>query len=146
METVPEYWIHREKPGQDHPRPTTAREDRHLSIIATCNRVSKTSRLSRYLYDATGTRVSRVAVSKRLQEKGLLARRPAVCVPLTSTNSLNTDSRRTFIWRELGTPYLPSNVREIDNYGGRGLMLWACIMLGGRTPLYVFERGSVTGV
>ncbi|GBM74049.1 hypothetical protein AVEN_101999-1 [Araneus ventricosus] len=60
--------------------------------------------------------------------------------------SLNTDSRRTFIWREPGTRYLPSNVREIDHYGGGGLMVWAGIMLDGRTPLHVFERGAVTGV
>ncbi|GBN69292.1 hypothetical protein AVEN_35980-1 [Araneus ventricosus] len=60
--------------------------------------------------------------------------------------SLNTDSRRTFIWREPGTRYLPSNAREIDHYGGGGLMVWASIMLDGRTPLYVFERGTVTGV
>ncbi|GBN53458.1 hypothetical protein AVEN_38562-1 [Araneus ventricosus] len=59
--------------------------------------------------------------------------------------SLNTDSRRTFIWREPGTRYLPSNVREIDHYGGGGLMVWAGIMLDGRTPLHVFERGTVTG-
>ncbi|GBN62014.1 hypothetical protein AVEN_171292-1 [Araneus ventricosus] len=60
--------------------------------------------------------------------------------------SLNTDSRRTFIWREPGTRYLPSNVREIDHYGGGGLMVWADIMLDGRTPLHVFERGTVIGV
>ncbi|GBN66041.1 Transposable element Tc3 transposase [Araneus ventricosus] len=60
--------------------------------------------------------------------------------------SLNTDSRCTFIWLEPGTRYLPSNVREIDHYGGGGLMVWAGIMLNGRTPLHVFERGTVTGV
>ncbi|GBM91792.1 Transposable element Tc1 transposase [Araneus ventricosus] len=60
--------------------------------------------------------------------------------------SLNTDSRRTFIWREPGTRYLLSNVREIDNYGGGGLMVLAGILLDGRTPLHVFERGTVTGV
>ncbi|GBM82476.1 hypothetical protein AVEN_227009-1 [Araneus ventricosus] len=49
--------------------------------------------------------------------------------------SLNTDSRRTFIWREPGTRYLPSNVLEIDNYGGGGLMVWEGIMLDG-TPVY----------
>ncbi|GFW08279.1 HTH_Tnp_Tc3_2 domain-containing protein [Trichonephila clavipes] len=37
--------------------------------------------------------------------------------------SLNTDSRRTFTWREPGTRYLPSNIHEIDNYGGVGLMV-----------------------
>ncbi|GFU57523.1 DDE_3 domain-containing protein [Trichonephila clavipes] len=60
--------------------------------------------------------------------------------------SLNTDSRRSFILGGPGTHYLPSNVREIDNYGGGGLMVWAGIMLDGRTPLHIFERGSVTGV
>ncbi|GBN75652.1 hypothetical protein AVEN_90780-1 [Araneus ventricosus] len=60
--------------------------------------------------------------------------------------SLNTNFRRTFIWREPGTRYLPSNVREIDHYGGRDLMVWAGIMLDGQTPLHVFERGIVTGV
>ncbi|GBL92896.1 hypothetical protein AVEN_54558-1 [Araneus ventricosus] len=74
------------KPGQGRPRATTATEDRYLSIIARCNRGATASQLSRDLYAATGTRVSRVTVSKRLHETGLFARRPAVCVPLTSTN------------------------------------------------------------
>ncbi|GBN46032.1 Transposable element Tc1 transposase [Araneus ventricosus] len=164
------------KPRQGRPKATTVTEDRYLSIIARRNRGATASQLSRDLYAATGTRVSRVTVSKRLHETGLFARRPSVCVPLTSTNrkvhlewcrehrdwnmeqwvtvlftdesrfSLNTDSRRTFIWREPGTRYLPSNVCEIDHYGGGGLMVWAGIMLDGRTPLHVFERGTVTGV
>ncbi|GBM94229.1 Transposable element Tcb2 transposase [Araneus ventricosus] len=164
------------KPGQGRPRATTATEDRYLFIIARRNRGATASQLSRDLYAATETHVSRVTVSKRLHETGLFARRPAVCVPLTSTNrrvrlawyrehrdwsmdqwatvlftdesrfSLNTDSRRTFIWREPGTRYLPSNVREIDHYGGGGLMVWAGIMLDGRTPSHLFERGTVTGV
>ncbi|GFX53522.1 transposable element Tcb2 transposase [Trichonephila clavipes] len=58
---------------------------------------------------------------------------------------LNTYSRRTLTWREPGTRYLPSNVREIDNYGGGGLMVWECIILDGYTPLHAFERG-LTGV
>ncbi|GBN12829.1 Transposable element Tcb2 transposase [Araneus ventricosus] len=164
------------KPGQGRPRATTATEDRYLSIIARRNRGETASQFSCDLYATTGTRVSRVTVSKRLHETGLFARRPAVCVPLTSTNrrvrlawcrehkdwsmdqwatvlftdesrfSLNTNSRRTFIWREPGTRYLPSNVREIDHYGGGGLMVWAGIMLEGRTPLHVFERGTMTGM
>ncbi|GFX70165.1 transposable element Tcb2 transposase [Trichonephila clavipes] len=44
------------------------------------------SQLTRYLYAATGTRVSRMTVSKRLHQRGLFTRRPAVCVQLTSTN------------------------------------------------------------
>ncbi|GBO22614.1 hypothetical protein AVEN_135717-1 [Araneus ventricosus] len=164
------------KPGQGRPRATTPTEDRYLSIIARRNRGSTASQLSCDLYAASESRVSRVTVSKRLHATGLFARRPAVCVPLTSTNrrvrlawcrehrdwsmdqwtivlftdesrfSLNTDSGRAFIWREPGTRYLPSNVRVIDHYGGRGLMVWAGIMLDGRTPFHVSERGTVTGV
>ncbi|GBN69496.1 hypothetical protein AVEN_247424-1 [Araneus ventricosus] len=115
------------KPGQGRARATTAAEDRYLSIIARRNRGATASQLSRDLYAATGTRVSRVIASKRLHETGLFARRSAICVPLTSTNrrvrltwcrehrdwsvdqwttvlftdesrfSLNTDSRRTFM-------------------------------------------------
>ncbi|GBO20914.1 hypothetical protein AVEN_176680-1 [Araneus ventricosus] len=133
------------KPGQGHPRAATATEDRYLSIIARRNKGATASQLSRDLYAATGTRVSRVTVSKRLHETGLFARRPSVCVPVTSTNrrvrlawcreprdwsmgqlatviftdesriSLNTNYRCMFIWREPGTRYLPSNVREIDH-------------------------------
>ncbi|GFW37103.1 HTH_Tnp_Tc3_2 domain-containing protein [Trichonephila clavipes] len=72
------------KPGKGHPRDTTAKEDRHLSIIARRN--TGVSQLSRYSYAAAGSRVSRVTVSKRLHERGLLARKPAICVPITSTN------------------------------------------------------------
>ncbi|GFV04060.1 transposable element Tc1 transposase [Trichonephila clavipes] len=59
------------KPGQGRPRTTTAREDRHLSIIARRNKGAAASQLSRYLYAATGTRFSRVTVSKRLHGRGL---------------------------------------------------------------------------
>ncbi|GBN39098.1 hypothetical protein AVEN_161009-1 [Araneus ventricosus] len=63
-----------------------AAEDRYLSNIARRNRGATASHLSRDLYAATGTSASRVTVSKRFHETGLFARRPAVCVPLTSTN------------------------------------------------------------
>ncbi|GFV23953.1 transcription factor Sox-6 [Trichonephila clavipes] len=74
------------KPEQGRPRTTTAREDRPLSIIARRNRGAKASQFSRHLYAAPGTRVSRVTVSQRLHERGLFTRKPAVSLPLTSTN------------------------------------------------------------
>ncbi|GFV38252.1 transposable element Tcb2 transposase [Trichonephila clavipes] len=122
------------KLGPSRPRATTVREK------ARRNRGTTVSQLSRYLYAARITCVPRVTVSKRLRESALFARKPAVSIPLTSTNSLNTDSCRMFIWREPGTRYLSSNVREIDHKCGGGLMVWAGIMLDGRTPLHVFER------
>ncbi|GBN35430.1 hypothetical protein AVEN_274708-1 [Araneus ventricosus] len=71
------------KPGQGCPRATRATEDRYLSIIARRNRGATAFQLSRDLYAASGTRVSRVTVSKRLHETGLFARRPAVCFHLS---------------------------------------------------------------
>ncbi|GBM45040.1 Transposable element Tc1 transposase [Araneus ventricosus] len=156
------------KPEQGRPRATTATEDRYLSIIARRNRGATASQLTRDLYAATGTRISRVTVSKRLHETRLFARRPAVCVPLTSTNrrvrlawckehrywsmdqwatvlfteesrfSLNTERTRD----PLPTLQCPRN-RPLWR---RGLMVWAGIMLDGRTPLHIFERVTVTGV
>ncbi|GFV92345.1 transposable element Tc1 transposase [Trichonephila clavipes] len=62
------------KPGQGHPRATTAREVHHLSIIVRRNRGGTASQFSHYLYAATGTRVSRVTVSKSLHRTGLFTR------------------------------------------------------------------------
>ena len=57
--------------------------------------------------------------------------------------SFNNDSHRMFIWRESGSHYLPYDVREIDHYGGGGLIIWAGIMLDDRTLFHVFERGTM---
>ncbi|GFX39920.1 transposable element Tcb1 transposase [Trichonephila clavipes] len=86
----------------------------------------------------------------RLGHIGLYARRPVRCVPLTATHchlrltwskelalwtpkqwscvmfsdesrfSLQSDSRRTFIWREPGTRYHQENTIERHRYGGAG--------------------------
>ncbi|GFU52683.1 HTH_Tnp_Tc3_2 domain-containing protein [Trichonephila clavipes] len=61
--------------------------------------------------------------------------------------SRNTDSCRTFLWREPETPTLTtSNIREIVNYGRGALMIRASFMLDGSTSLNVFEGGTVTDV
>ncbi|GFX73669.1 transposable element Tcb1 transposase [Trichonephila clavipes] len=115
------------------PRVTTPNEDRYLAVTAKSNRRSKTSDLSRQLSSATGTTVSRQTVYRRSGHIGLYARRPVRCVPLTATHcrlrltwsrehalwiskqwscvmfsnesrfSLQSDSRRTLIWRAPGT-------------------------------------------
>ncbi|GFV91416.1 HTH_Tnp_Tc3_2 domain-containing protein [Trichonephila clavipes] len=94
------------------------------------------SQLSRHLFAATGTRVSRVTASKRLHERGLFARRPAVCVPLMSTNRrvhlawcrqhrdwtvkplVRMSSRLVGVrGREVGGPWLPPGFSSL-NWGG----------------------------
>ncbi|GFW21893.1 retrovirus-related Pol polyprotein from transposon 17.6 [Trichonephila clavipes] len=103
------------------------------------------------------------------------ARRPVVCVPLTrqhrtarlqwcrehhnwteqdwacvlfsdeSRFSLSSDCRRQLIWRESGTAYRPENIQEKDRYPTCSIMVWASIMINGRTRLHVVANGTMTG-
>ncbi|GFU21310.1 transposable element Tcb2 transposase [Trichonephila clavipes] len=106
---------------------------------------------------------------------GLDARRPVVCVPLTrqhrtarlqwcrehhnwteqdwacvlfsdeSRFSLSSDCRRQLIWHESGTAYRPENIQEKDRYPTCSIMVWAGIMINGRTRLHVVSNGTMTG-
>ncbi|KFM70268.1 Transposable element Tc1 transposase, partial [Stegodyphus mimosarum] len=123
-------------------RVTTPNEDRYLAVTAKRNRRNTASDLSRQLSSATGTTISRQTVYRRLEKIGLYARRPVRCVPLTATHcrlplawsrehalwkpqqwacvmfsdesrfSLQSDSRRKFIWRAPGTRYHQENIIE----------------------------------
>ncbi|GFX23735.1 transposable element Tcb2 transposase [Trichonephila clavipes] len=123
---------------------------------------------------ASGKQISRKTVARRLRE-GLYARRPVVCVPLTrpyrtarlqwcrehnnwteqdwacvlfsdeSRFSLSLDCRRQLIWRESGTAYHPENIQEKDRYPTCSIMVWAGIMINGRTRLHVVANGTMTG-
>ncbi|GFW86854.1 transposable element Tcb1 transposase [Trichonephila clavipes] len=111
----------------------------YLAVTAKRNRRITASDLSRQLSSATGTTVSRQTVYRRLVHIGLHARRPIRCVPLTATHcrlqltwsrehalgtpqqwscvlfpdesrfNLQSDSRRTLIWRVPGTRYHQEN-------------------------------------
>ncbi|GFU50179.1 transposable element Tcb1 transposase [Trichonephila clavipes] len=126
------------------------------------NRRSTESVLSRQLSSATHTTVSRQTAYRRLGHIGLYARRPVRCVPLTATHcrlrltwsreqalwtpqqwscvmfsdesrfSLQSDSRRTLIWRAPGTRYHQENTIERHRYGGAGWLVWGGIILGSR--------------
>ncbi|GFV28452.1 transposable element Tcb1 transposase [Trichonephila clavipes] len=130
------------------PLVTTPNEDQYLAVIAKRNRRSTASDLFRQLSSATGTTVSRQTVYRCLGHIGLYARRPVRCVPLTATHcrlrltwsrehalwtpqqwscvifsdesrfSLQSDSRRTLIWRAPGTRYHQENTIERHRYGG----------------------------
>ncbi|GFW33714.1 transposable element Tcb2 transposase [Trichonephila clavipes] len=124
---------------------------------------------------ASGKQISRKTVSRRLRAGGLYARRSVVCVPLTrqhltfrlqwyrehhnwteqdwacvlfsdeSRFSLSSDCRRQLIWRESGTAYRPENIQEKDRYPTCSIMVWAGIMINGRTRLHVASNGTMTG-
>ncbi|GFW91679.1 transposable element Tcb1 transposase [Trichonephila clavipes] len=143
-------------------------------VTAKRNRRRTASDQSRQLSSATGTTVSRQTVYRRLGHIGLYARRPVRCVPLTATHcrlrltwsredalwtpqqwsrvmfsdesrfSLQSDSRRTLIWRAPGTRYHQENTIERHRYGGAGWLVWGGIILGSRTDLHV-QSVTMTG-
>ncbi|GFV22752.1 transposable element Tcb1 transposase [Trichonephila clavipes] len=155
-------------------RVTTPNKDRHLAVTAKRNRQSIASDLPRQLSSATCRTVSRQTVYRRLRHIGLYARRPMRWVPLTATHcrlrltwsrehalwtpqqwscvmfsdesrfSLQSDSRRTLIWRAPGTRYHQENTIEGHRYGGAGWLVWGGIILGSRTDLHV-QSVTMTG-
>ncbi|GFV65120.1 HMG box-containing protein 4 [Trichonephila clavipes] len=136
------------------PLVTTLNEDWYLAVTPKRNRRSTASDLSLQLPTTLGI-------------TGLYARRPVRCVPLTATHcrlrltwsrehalwtpqqwscvmfsnesrfSLQSDSRRTLIWRAPGTHYHQENTIERHRYGGAGWLVWGGIILGSRTDLHV---------
>ncbi|GFV64961.1 transposable element Tcb2 transposase, partial [Trichonephila clavipes] len=124
---------------------------------------------------ASGKQISQKTVARRLRGGELYARRPVVCVLLTrqhrtahlqwcrehhnwteqdwacvlfsdeSRFSLSSDCRGQLIWRESGTAYRPENIQEKDRYPTCSIMVWAGIMINGRTRLHVVANGTVTG-
>ncbi|GFW98201.1 transposable element Tcb1 transposase [Trichonephila clavipes] len=59
--------------------------------------------------------------------------------------SLSSDCRRQLIWRESGTAYGPENIQEKYRYTACSIMVWAGIMINGRTRLHVVANGTMTG-
>ncbi|GFT93051.1 transposable element Tcb1 transposase [Trichonephila clavipes] len=128
------------------PRVTTPNEDRYLTVTAKRNGRSTASDLSRQLSSATGTTVSRQTVYRRIGHIVLYARRPCSCVMFSDESrfSLQSDSRRTLIWRAPGTRYHQENTIERHSYGGAGWLVWGGIILGSRTGLHV-QSVTMTG-
>ncbi|GFW48846.1 transposable element Tcb2 transposase [Trichonephila clavipes] len=51
--------------------------------------------------------------------------------------SLQSDSRRTLIWRAPGTRYIQENAIEQHRYGAAGRLVWGGFILGSRIDLHV---------
>ncbi|GFV03360.1 transposable element Tcb2 transposase [Trichonephila clavipes] len=139
------------------------------------NRRTTAQQVANEFLAASGKQISRKTVVRRLRGGGLYARRPVVCVPLTrqhrtarlqwcrehhnrteqdwacvlfsdeSRFSLSSDCRRQLIWRESGTAYRPENIQEKDRYPTCSIVVWAGIMINGRTRLHVVANGTMTG-
>ncbi|GFX75486.1 transposable element Tcb2 transposase [Trichonephila clavipes] len=161
--------------GGGRVRSTTPAEDRYIVLSAKRNRRTTAQQVANQFLAASGKQISRKTVARRLRGGGLYARRPVVCVPLTrqhrtarlqwcrehhnwteqdwacvlfsdeSRFSLSSDCRRQLIWRESGTAYRPENIQEKDRYPTCSIMVWAGIMINGRTRLHVIANGTMTG-
>ncbi|GFY07838.1 transposable element Tcb1 transposase [Trichonephila clavipes] len=160
--------------GGDRVRSTTPAEDRYIVLSAKRNMRTIAQQVANQFLAASGKQISRKTVARRLRGGGLYARRPVVCVPLTrqhhtarlqwccehhnwteqdwvcvlfsdeSRFSLSSDYRRQLIWREGGTAYRPENIQEKDRYPTCSIMVWAGIMINGRTRLYVVANATMT--
>ncbi|GFT42251.1 transposable element Tcb2 transposase [Trichonephila clavipes] len=69
---------------------------------------------------------------------------PAKGTGAPQLSSLSSDCRRQLIWRESGTAYRPENIQEQDRYPTCSIMVWAGIMINGRTRLHVVANGTMT--
>ncbi|GFW15090.1 transposable element Tcb1 transposase [Trichonephila clavipes] len=147
----------------------------YIVLSAKRNRRTTAQQVANQFLAASGKQISRKTVARRLRGGGLYARRLVVCVPLTRQHraarlqwcrehhnwteqnwacvlfsdecrfSLSSDCRRQLIWRESGTAYRPENIQEKDRYPTYSIMVWAGIMINGRTRLHVVANGTMTG-
>ncbi|GFX90616.1 protein O-mannosyl-transferase TMTC3 [Trichonephila clavipes] len=161
--------------GGGRVRSTTPAKDRYIVLSAKRNRCTTAQQVANQFLAASGKQISRKTVARRLRGGGLYVRRPVVCVPLTrqhrttslqwcrehhnwteqdwacvlfsdeSRFSLSSDCRRQLTWRESGTAYRPENIQEKDRYPTCSIMVWAGIMINGRTRLHVVANGTMTG-
>ncbi|GFW63673.1 transposable element Tcb2 transposase [Trichonephila clavipes] len=161
--------------GGGRVRSTTPAEDRYIVLSAKRKTRTTAQQVANQFLAASGKQISRKTVARRLRGGGLYARRPVVCVPLTrqhrtarlqwcrehhnwteqdwacvlfsdeSRFSLSSDCRRQLIWRESDTAYRSENIQEKDRYPTCSIMVWAGIMMNGRTRLHVVANGTMTG-
>ncbi|GFX56277.1 transposable element Tcb2 transposase [Trichonephila clavipes] len=162
------------RPAQGRRRATMPNEDRYLVLTARRHRNMNATLLQQHLRSATGTTVSTLTARNRLHGVGLYARRPMVCVRLTSRHrrdrrewatehvnwrrnewisvlfsdesrfSVYPDNRRIFIWRDRGSRNNPAFVHESVRFGGAGVLVYGDISIDGRTDLYIIRDGPLT--
>ncbi|GFT31515.1 transposable element Tcb2 transposase [Trichonephila clavipes] len=116
------------KVGGGHPRTTTAGDDRYIilqsaSVIAQ----QRGDKLVQRAQKLDNCQWSRFLITDE------------------SRFSTRSDSQRVLIWREIGTRFYTSNIKERHHYGGPGVLVWGGIMLNGRTELHIFDRGYIIG-
>ncbi|GFU68617.1 transposable element Tc3 transposase [Trichonephila clavipes] len=120
--------------GGGRVRSTTPAEDRYIVLSAKRNR-------------RTTAQQHRTARLQWCREHHNLTEQDWACVLFSDESrfSLSSDCRRQLIWRESGTAYRPENIQEKNRYPTCTIMVWAGIMINGRTRLHVVANGTMTG-
>ncbi|GFT63503.1 transposable element Tc1 transposase [Trichonephila clavipes] len=135
-------------------RSTPPAEDRYIFLSAKRNRRTTAQQVANQFLAASGKQISRKTVARRLRGGGLYGReypnwteQDSACVLFSDEIRfiLSSDCRRQLIWRESGTAYRPENIQEKDRYPTCSIMVWAGIMINGRTRLHVVANGTMTG-
>ncbi|GFW19275.1 transposable element Tcb2 transposase [Trichonephila clavipes] len=120
--------------GGGRVRSTTPAEDRYIVLSAKRNR-------------RTTAQQHRTARLQWCRKHHNWTEQDWTCVLFSDESrfSLSSDCRRQLIWRESGTAYCPENIQEKNRYTTCSIMMWAGIMINGRTRLHVVVNGTMTG-
>lgn len=146
------------------PRCTTSRDDRQIVRMAVTDRSATSRTLAQHIQSVTHHPVSARTIRRRLQQSGLSARRPLLCLPLTlnhrrlrrqwcderrmwtaewneivftdeSRFCLQHHDGRIRVWRHRGERMLNSCVMHRHTGPAPGIMVWGGIGYHSRTPL-----------
>ncbi|GFW13746.1 transposable element Tcb2 transposase [Trichonephila clavipes] len=137
--------------GGGRVRSTMPAEDTYIVLSAKRNRRTTAQQVANQFIAASGKQISQKTVARRLRGGGLYARRPVVCVPLTRQHRTAHLQwcRQHHNWTEQDFACVlfsdEENIQEKDRYPTCSIMVWAAIMINGRTRLYVVAKGTMTG-
>ncbi|GFX25477.1 transposable element Tcb2 transposase [Trichonephila clavipes] len=129
------------RPGQGRRRATTPNKDRYLVLTARRHRNMNATLLQQHLRSATGTTVSTQTVRNRFHGVGLYARRPMVCVRLTSRHRWDR-RERIFIWGTVAVGIILRLCTKVSDLAVGGVLVYGGI--DGRTDLYIIRDGPLT--
>ncbi|GFW71243.1 transposable element Tcb1 transposase [Trichonephila clavipes] len=135
--------------GGGRVRSTTPAEDRYIVLSAKRNRRTTAQQVANQFLAASGKQISRKTVARLLRGGGLYARRPVVCVPLTRqhrTARLQW-SREHHNWTEQDWACVLFSDENSFSLSSdcRRIMVWAGIIINGRTRQHVVANGTMTG-
>ncbi|GFY25857.1 transposable element Tcb1 transposase [Trichonephila clavipes] len=138
--------------GGGRVRSTTPAEDRYIVLSAKRNRHTTAQHVANQILAVSEKQIFRKTVARRLRGGGLYARRSVVCVPLTRQHRTARLQwcREHHNWTEQDWACIlfsdEKNFQEKDDrYPTCSIMVWAGIMINGRTRLHVVANGTMTG-